>query len=835
MQRWPRKIASSISSTSPCAIRTASSPGIFVEGIDVTEAHFAEIRQAALVRLSDRVRDCIDPEDIEFEAARLLGETLGASRAGYGSIDRAAETISIERDWSAPGVKSLAGVLKFRDTARTSRTSSVAKRWSSPMRSRTCVHAAAPLRWRRSMRVRSSTCRSPNTAGSSRCCFSITRRRGLGATTNSRSCARSPNARAPAPSAAAPKPCCARTRRGLRFLDTLGSATAQSREADDILSATTRMLGEHLHLAICAYADMDADQDGFTIRGDWSAAGSSSIVGRYRLVDFGPLAVTRLRAGRPLVVNDIAAELASDDADAFQRLGIAATICMPLVKQGRLTALMAVHDKVARRWSATEFALVAEVAERSWAHIERVSAEAELRANEEQFRTLAQAMLNHVWTATPDGELEWLNDQTHIYSGVAPGLLDGAGWRAIVHADDLPAIAQRWRDALESSEFYEAEFRLRRFDGQWRWHLTRAVPVRDDAGRIMRWIGTNTDIQDQKEAAAALENLNATLERRVEERTAQLQKTEDALRHAHKMEAVGQLTGGLAHDFNNLLQGIAGSIDRAQHRIAAGRAADAERFLDTAMECAERAAALTHRLLAFSRRQTLDPRPTDVNRLIAGMEELIRRTMGPAILIEVVGAGGTVGDEGRRTAARERAAQSVHQRTRRHAGRRQPHHRDRQQMARRAHRPRSRRAAGQYVSLRVSDNGSGMTPDIVARAFDPFFTTKPLGQGTGLGLSMIYGFVRQSGGQVRIYTEVGHGTTMCLYLPRYVGQIVEPARVDQEVVDRGFGETVLVVEDEASVRMLVAEALTENHYPRARSRRRRTRRWPCSNPTGAST
>jgi len=786
--------------------------GIFVEGIDVTEAYFAETRQEALIRLSDRVRDSIDPESIEFEAARLLGETLGVSRAGYGTIDRVAETISIERDWNAPGIESLAGVLQFRDygsyieNLKRGETVVVAD-VEQDSRTRAGAAALAAISARsfvnlpvtehgRFVALLYLNHATPRPWSADELAFvrEVAERTRSGAQRRrAEALLRENEAR-------------------LRFLDTLGKATAQSREADDILLLTTRMLGEHLDLAVCAYADMDDDQDGFTIRGDWSAPGAASIVGHYRLADFGTLALTHLRAGRPLVIDDAAIDLAPEEAEAFLRIGVAATICMPLVKQGRLTALMAIHDKVARAWSADELALITEVAERSWAHIERVSAEAELRASEEQFRTLAQAMLNHVWTATPAGELDWLNDQTYIYSGIAPGLLAGAGWHAIVHPDDLPAVAQRWRQVLESGDLYEAQFRLRRSDGEWRWHLARAVPIRDDAERITRWIGTNTDIQDQKEAAVVLEDLNAMLEQRVEERTAQLKKTEDALRHAQKMEAVGQLTGGIAHDFNNLLQGISGSIDRAQHRIAADRRSDAERFLNTAMECAERAAALTHRLLAFSRRQTLDPRPTDVNRLIAGMEELIRRTMGPAIVVEVVGAGGlwaTQVDAPQLESAllnlcinaRDAMPDGGHL------------------TIETANKWLDERAAaerdvppGQYVSLCVTDNGSGMTPDIVARAFDPFFTTKPLGQGTGLGLSMIYGFVRQSGGQVRIYTEVGHGTTMCLYLPRHLGQIAETANGKPEAVDSGFGETVLVVEDEASVRTLIVEALSENHY-----------------------
>jgi PAS domain S-box-containing protein len=290
------------------------------------------------------------------------------------------------------------------------------------------------------------------------------------------------------------------------------------------------------------------------------------------------------------------------------------------------------------------------------------------------------------------------------------------------------------------------------------------------------------------------------------------QNLEEQLRQAQKMEAVGQLTGGIAHDFNNLLQGISGSLDRVQHRIAQGRLGDVDRFLNAAIESAGRAAALTHRLLAFSRRQTLDPRPTDVNRLIGGMEDLVRRTVGPNISLQVVGAGGlwptrvdapqlesallnlcinardAMPDGGKLTI--ETANKWLDERA---AGEREL-------------------PPGQYVSLCVTDTGTGMPPEVVERAFDPFYTSKPLGQGTGLGFSMIYGFARQSGGQVRIYTEVGKGTTMCLYLPRYLGEPDEAAIAVPEPIDHGSGERVLIVDDEATVRMLVAEVLAENGY-----------------------
>jgi PAS domain S-box-containing protein len=307
---------------------------------------------------------------------------------------------------------------------------------------------------------------------------------------------------------------------------------------------------------------------------------------------------------------------------------------------------------------------------------------------------------------------------------------------------------------------------------------------------------------------------NATLEQRVEERTAELRKTEEALRQSQKMEAVGQLTGGLAHDFNNLLTGISGSLELLQTRMAQGRLTDLDRYINAAQGASKRAAALTHRLLAFSRRQTLDPKPTDVNGLIFGMEELIRRTVGPSISVEVVGSAGlwlALVDPPQLENALLNLC--INARDAMPEGGRITVETANKWLDDRAAKERDL-PPGQYLSLCVSDTGSGMTPEVIARAFDPFFTTKPLGQGTGLGLSMIYGFVRQSGGQVRIYSEVGQGTTMCLYLPRHYGtaegedelaNLSDAPRAEQ-------GETVLIVDDEPSVRMLVTEVLEDLGY-----------------------
>jgi signal transduction histidine kinase/PAS domain-containing protein len=282
---------------------------------------------------------------------------------------------------------------------------------------------------------------------------------------------------------------------------------------------------------------------------------------------------------------------------------------------------------------------------------------------------------------------------------------------------------------------------------------------------------------ERRRAEAELRRLAASLERKVEERTGELIETQAALAQAQKMEAVGQLTGGLAHDFNNLLAGISGSLELIQRHIAKGRLENVDRFVTTARGAVKRAAALTHRLLAFSRRQALDPKPTNINRLIAGLEELVRRTVGPSVRVEVVGAGGlwsTLVDPPQLENALLNLC--INARDAMPGGGRLTIETANKWLDDRAASERDL-PPGQYVSLCVTDTGVGMPADVVARAFDPFFTTKPLGEGTGLGLSMTYGFARQSGGQVRIYSEVGTGTTVCIYLPRHGDEaIADPDR-----------------------------------------------------------
>ncbi|WP_233102138.1 response regulator [Variovorax sp. IB41] len=478
----------------------------------------AESRRLALMELGDRIRDIDEPAEIAYVASAMLGERLRVDRAGYGLVDKAAETISIDRDWTAPGVASLAGVLHFRD---------------------------------------------------------------------------------------------------------YGSYI------EDLLRGVT-----------VAFADARTDP--------------------------------RTR----------------DTADALDAITARAVVNMPLTERGGLVGLLYLNHGQAREWTRDELDFVRETGDRVRSAIARREAQIELQAFAE------------------------------------------------------------------------------------------------------------------------------SLERQVEERAAELEAAREQLRQSQKLEAVGQLTGGLAHDFNNLLAAISGSLELMRRRAIDGQPADLERYIGVAQGAVKRAAALTHRLLAFSRRQTLEPKPLNANRLVADMEELLRRTLGPQIALEVVAALGLWNVHADPSQlenallnlcinardAMPEGGKLVIETANRWVDARTASERD--------------MPMGQYVSLTVSDNGVGMTPEVVARAFDPFFTTKPIGMGTGLGLSMIYGFAKQSGGQVRIYSEPGNGTSVSLYLPRHDEQeeaASEPAeatlapRADQ-------GDTVLVVDDEPALRMIIVEVMRSLGY-----------------------
>jgi PAS domain S-box-containing protein len=597
----------------------------------------------------------------------------------------------------------------------------------------------------------------------------------------------------------------------LRFMNELDEALRSSGDAVAAMSAAAQLLGRRLGASRTAYAAVDVDSDAFIIHRDYTAPGIASSAGTYSLDLFGPRAAVDMRGGQTLVIRDVAGELAlGEGRETFQSIGIDAIVCCPLVSGGRLAAMMAVHQDTPRDWRGDEISLVEAVVERCWAHVERVSAESRLRESEAKYHAVANSVDQMIWLTRPDGFHDYYNDRWYEFTGAPYGSTDGEAWNGLFHPDDQERSWALWQHCLKTGEPYHIEYRLRHRSGQYRWVIGRAQCVRDQNGQIARWYGSCTDIHDLKMAEEQLRELNETLEQRVFERTAELEQAHEALRQSQKMEAVGQLTGGIAHDFNNLLAGISGSLDMMQTRLQQGRVGDLDRYMVGAQGAAKRASALTHRLLAFSRRQTLDPKPTDVNRLVAGMEDLIRRTVGPQIAVETVAKAGlwsALVDPNQLENALLNLC--INARDAMPNGGSITIETANRWLDDRAARERDL-PPGQYLSMCVSDNGTGMSPDIIERAFDPFFTTKPIGVGTGLGLSMIYGFARQSGGQVRIYSEVGNGTMVCVYLPRHhEEEVCEPEVVPTLPRVDSRGKTVLVVDDEPLVRMLVVDAVED--------------------------
>ena len=445
---------------------------------------------------------------------------------------------------------------------------------------------------------------------------------------------------------------------------------------------------------------------------------------------------------------------------------------------------------------------------------QRMTAQAALRDSEGKFRAITNSIDQMIWSTLPDGFHDFYNDRWYEFTGVPAGSTDGAGWNGMFHEDDQKRAWAVWRHSLATGEPYHIEYRLRHHSGSYRWVLGRAQPVRDESGRIVRWFGTCTDIQEIVDARVLVSRSREELERQVVLRTSQLFQSEEKLRQAQKMEAIGQLTGGIAHDFNNMLQGIVGALDVIKRLEASGRTAGIPRFVDMAMNSAQRAAAMTQRLLAFSRQQPLAPQRVDVATLLLSMRELLGGTVGESIVVSVEPPPGlwpTHCDPNQLESALLNLA--INARDAMPGGGTLTVLAANESLAATHLGPNDSLDAGEYVRISVRDSGEGMAPDVIARAFDPFFTTKALGQGTGLGLSMVYGFTRQSGGSAAIESRSGEGSTVSLLLPRFIGEEVsQPVPPPARALQCSGGARVLVVEDDEVVRTLVVEALRGLDY-----------------------
>ena len=719
--------------------------------VEVSERDRAAARRAALLELSDKIRDLLDPDEIAYATAEVLGRTLGVSRAGYGQVDTTLETITIARDWNAPGIKSLAGVLRFRDYGsyieglKRGETAVVTDAYQDP-RTRGMADALKAI-------DAVSFVNMP-----------VSEQGGFVALLYlNHATARDWTA---------------------QELDFLREAAARTRQAVERRRAEQNLR----ELA----ASLEQTVETRTRERDrvWRNAQDLIVIfdaaGVFRQVN---PAVTRL-LGWPaerLIGNTVFEFVVAEDIGATE-----AAVQQALRAQLPSFVNRVRHQDGSIRWiswvAAPEDGLI-------FAYGRDISAEraqaAALELAQTRLRAVFETSYQLQGLLAPDGTM--LDANATSLEVIQTGLGDVIGkpfWETpwFDGTDGAPELIRAGVEAAARGEHARMQLSINVPSGRRSYDFS-IRPIRDGTGSVTAIVPEAVDIT-------------------------QRQLAEEHLRQSQKMEAVGQLTGGLAHDFNNLLTGISGSLEMLHTRISQGKLTSIERYVAAAEGAARRAAALTHRLLAFSRRQTLDPKSTNVNRLIADMAELIRRTVGPSVQIEVIGAGGlwsTLVDPNQLENSLLNLC--INGRDAMPNGGRITIETANAWLDERAARDRDL-PPGQYVSLSVTDTGTGMSPEVVARAFDPFFTTKPLGEGTGLGLSMVYGFARQSGGQVRIYTEIGQGTTMCLYLPRdRAGPEPElPQAVSGRTGAQGAGEVVLVIDDEPTIRMLIAEVLDGMGY-----------------------
>ena len=749
-----------------------------------------ENRQALLLHLADRFRAATDRHDIVAAATAALGREIGAARVVYAEIDLAHHEASVEAEWTRLPVPE-------DRTARTLPLDVLALGRRSEFEAGMTVMAsdaaagaglAVPL-------IRDGRLRALFHVAADGQRAWLPEEVALVEDVATRSW----DALERIASAAILR----RNQARQSFLLVLGDRLREAVDMAEITETTAEALGRQLHVARAGYGEMSEDGEALVFATGWSDQEGSPLVGTLPIASLGAGHVEELRRGLTAVF-----EAGSADDGVPLLDGLGTVMAVPLIRDGRLRAVLTAGCRDHHRWSAEEIALVGEVAARMWEALERARAEAalldlnatlesrvgqrtaELASSEARFRTLfenAPAAIVLIRVG-PDGRamFEAVNAAAEDFMGRPASDILG---RDVVDVsgpgDPLP---ERSRECAATGLPVQYETSLE-VGGEVRTAESVLAPLALDSGEGQMLIAISRDITAQR-------------------------SIEEQLRQAQKMEAIGQLTGGIAHDFNNLLTGIIGSLALMQKRLGQGRTDTLERYAGLAMTSANRAAALTHRLLAFSRRQPLEAKAVDTNALVSSMEELLRRTIGESIVLQgvetpglwhtlcdphqlenallnlAINARDAMPDGGRLTIETANAVL------------------DDAYVAREPG-----VEAGQYVMLSVTDTGTGMPPDVMARAFDPFFTTKPIGQGTGLGLSMIYGFVKQSDGHIKIYSEPGHGTSIKIFLPRFRGTDEAMPTESGEAAPRAQeGDTVLVVEDDATVRDLVLEVLQDLGY-----------------------
>jgi len=761
--------------------------------------HASEARQAFLLALGDCLHDLTDPREVMQAAAGLLGRHLSADRAGYAEVEDAGEFFMTGRDWCAPGMPSLAGRHRLDDFGpaliaefRAGRSVAFADALAGPL---TPGEGAA-------VAYRGASTRAAITvplvkAGRFAAALYVHAREPRRWTGEDEALVRETAERTWAAVERARVETALREREERQaLLLRLVRGQRETEDPDAMMLAASGAVGRHLGANRVGFFDMLDDETlSFTV--GWTDGSLDLLTGTFPAEGIGSAYLTAVRQGAVLGIADVQQDPLTADS-IFARIGARAIIGVPIIRNGRWHAGMYVNHAAVRQWTE-EVSLVRAVADQTWDAVERARAEAALRELNETLEARVAARTaerNRLWSMTNllvavaafDSAICEVNPAWPALLGWSEAELVGRSYAEFVHPDDVERSLAWAAKLAGGEEVVDLENRYRCKDGSYRW-IAWAITAGDG---VFHCIGR--DVTDQKQQASALA------------------AAEDALRQAQKMEAVGQLTGGIAHDFNNMLQGIAGSLDMVRRRVEQGRTEEVSRYMEVAHKTVERAAALTHRLLAFARQQTLQPRAIEPNALIGDMEDLIQRTVGPAITVELhlddnawsvlcdpnqlenvllnlaINARDAMPGGGRLTIGTAHATLGAADLAGLEGAR-----------------------PGGYVEVSVADTGTGMDEATRARAFEPFFTTKPLGQGTGLGLSQLYGFVRQSDGVVRLDSAPGRGTTVRLYLPRQErarGQ-EKPSAPVTGAEEAGAGGTVLLVEDEEGVRAMAAEYLRD--------------------------
>ncbi len=773
--------------------------GVFCIAVETTRSDTAaerkavEWRQALLLALTDQFRSAKSAEEIVSIATAAVGRELGASRVGYGEIDPAHEEAAFASGWSDGALPPRMGTLAIDRLA--------GKRAAELREGRTI--AIVPDGERPEAGIVVPLVRE----GRLRAVFVVETRDPAGfkppeAALAEEAAARCFDAVERAQAAAILR----RNQARQGFLLVLGDRLRELEDLGEIMETVAESLGQHLRLGRVGYGEIAAG-DEIVFSTGWSDGTIPPLMGRFPLDNLGDGHVADLSRGLTTTFDPLAAREARAIPPPVMA-GLRALVAVPLIRDGTLRGALVLGHRQDHRWLAEEIALAGEVAARLWEALERARAEAalqdlnvtlenrvvqrtqELTASEVRFRTLfenAPAPISLI-RVDPDGVpiIDALNAAAGRFFGRLTLGLHGEPVAGTTRLGE--SMAEVCLRCAETGQPVQYELTVEDQGGartaEW---VLAPLPIEDDDTQLL--IGIGRDVTAQRNA-------------------------EEQLLQAQKMEAIGQLTGGIAHDFNNLLTGIIGSLALMEKRLAQGKTEAIARYVGLAMASANRAAALTHRLLAFSRRQPLESKAVDVNTLVVAMDDLLRRTLGEGVALETgvaddvwltlcdphqlenallnlaINGRDAMPDGGRLTITTANVAVDTA-----FAGR-EPGI-----------------SPGQYVVVAVTDTGTGMPPDVIARAFDPFFTTKPIGQGTGLGLSMIYGFAKQSEGHIRIESEVGRGTTVKIFLPRFRGRDApsDPAP-DGAAPLPGAGETVLVVEDDVTVRSLVLEVLNELGY-----------------------